>query len=100
MTILRTVRLAAVQAVPVALDLDASLEKAVGLVKAAAAEGAELAVLPECFLSLYPTWAWVGAATTHGGAMDEIYRRMWESAVEVPGPAVDRLVEACADAGL
>jgi nitrilase len=32
--------------------------------------------------------------------MDEIYRRMWESAVEVPGPAVDRLVEACADAGL
>ena len=99
MTILRTVRLAAVQAAPIALDLDASLDKAIGLIKSAAAEGAELVVLPECFLSLYPTWAWVGAAATDGAAMDEIYRRMWESAVEVPGPAVDRLVQACAEAG-
>ena len=99
MTILRTVRLAAVQAAPVALDLDASLDKAVALIKTAAAEGAELVVLPECFLSLYPTWAWVGAATTDGAAMDEIYRRMWESAVEIPGPAVERLVQACAETG-
>jgi predicted amidohydrolase len=99
MTILRTVRLAAAQAAPIALDLDASLEKAVSLIKSAAAEGAELVVLPECFLSLYPTWAWVGAATTDGAAMDEIFRRMWESAVEVPGPAVERLVQASAETG-
>jgi nitrilase len=83
----------------VALDLDASVEKAVGLIKGAAAEGAELVVLPECFLSLYPTWAWVGAAITDGGAMDEIFRRMWESAVEVPGAAVQRLIDACGESG-
>ncbi|MFI5100928.1 MAG: carbon-nitrogen hydrolase family protein [Actinomycetes bacterium] len=99
-TTLRTVRVAAVQAAPVVLDLDASVEKAVGLVQEAAAEGAELVVLPECFLSMYPAWAWVGAATTDGAAVDEIFRRLWESAVEVPGPAVDRLVQACRDSGV
>jgi nitrilase len=83
----------------VALDLDASVDKALGLIKDAAAEGAELVVLPECFLSLYPTWTWVGAATTDGSAMDEIFRRMWESAVEIPGPAVQRLIEACGESG-
>ncbi len=99
-TTLRTVRVAAVQAAPVVLDLDASVDKAVRLVREAAAEGAELVVLPECFLSMYPTWAWVGAATTDGAAVDEIFRRLWESAVEIPGPAVDRLVEACSENGV
>ena len=99
MVTLRTVRVAAVQAAPVVLDLDASVDKAVDLVHRAAAEGAELAVLPECFLSMYPTWAWVGAATTDGAAVNEIFRRLWESAVQVPGPAVDRLVQACRDTG-
>ena len=47
-------RVAAVQAMPVVLDLDASLDKAVGLIADAAAQGAELVVFPEAFLSLYP----------------------------------------------
>ncbi len=98
-TTLRTVRLAAVQAAPVVLDLDGSLDKAVRLVHEAVEQGAELVVLPECFLSMYPTWAWIGAAATDGVAVDEIFRRMWESAVQVPGPAVDRLVAACRDTG-
>jgi nitrilase len=99
MTMLRSVRLAAVQAAPVVLDLDATLDKAVDLIKAAANDGAELVVLPECFLSLYPTWGWIGAATTDGAAVSEIYRRMWESGVEVPGPAVDRLAAASRETG-
>ena len=99
MTTLRTVRVAAVQAAPVVLALDASLDKAVDLIHQAAADGAELVVLPECFLSMYPTWAWIGAATSDGAAVEEIFRRLWESAVQVPGPAVDRLVQACRDTG-
>ncbi len=99
-TTLRSVRVAAVQAAPVVLDLDASLDKAVRLVHDAAGEGAELVVLPECFLSMYPTWAWIGAAAADGAAVDEIFRRLWESAVEIPGPAVDRLVQACRETGV
>ncbi|MEA2332064.1 MAG: nitrilase [Thermoleophilaceae bacterium] len=89
-----TVRVAAVQATPVILDGEATLEKAVRLLAEAAAEGVRLAVLPETFLSVYPSNAWARQAASFGGS-DELWERMWESSVEVPGPAVDRLAEAC-----
>jgi nitrilase len=50
-------------------------------------------------VSLYPSWAWAGAAMNDPAAMDEVAIRLWESSVEVPGPAVDRLVEACQEHG-
>src|SRR5919199_2189341 len=99
MTTFRTVRVAAIQATPVVLDLEASLEKAVALLARAAADGAELAVLPETFLSLYPSNAWARKSAAFAGS-DELWERMWESSVEVPGPAVDRLVATCAEHGL
>ena len=89
---LPVVRVAAVQAMPVVLDLEASLDKAVGLITEAAAQGAELVVFPETFLSLYPSYAW---AHLPGGDGDAFWERFWGSSVEVPGPAVDRLVDAC-----
>jgi predicted amidohydrolase len=89
-----TVRVAALQATPVILDLEASLAKAERLLADAAADGVQLAVLPETFLSLYPSNAWAHQAATFGGS-DELWERMWESSVEVPGAAVDRLAEAC-----
>ena len=94
MTDFPTVRVAAIQATPVILDLDASLAKAERLLGEAAADGVQLAVLPETFLSLYPSNAWAHQASTFGGS-DELWERMWQSSVEVPGPAVDRLAEAC-----
>src|SRR4051812_19552198 len=91
---LPVVRVAAVQAMPVVLDLEASLEKAVRLVGEAADAGAQLVVFPETFLSLYPSYAW---ASLPGGEAerDAFWERFWGSAVEVPGPAVERLVAAC-----
>jgi nitrilase len=89
-----TVRVAALQATPVILELEASVEKAVRLLRDAASEGVRLAVLPETFLSLYPSNAWAHQASTFGGS-DELWERMWHSSVEVPGPVVDRLVDVC-----
>ena len=94
MTDFPTVRVAAVQATPVLLDAEATVDKAVGLVEKAAADGARLAVLPECFVSAYPSGAWGAAAANFGGA-DELWERMWDSSVDVGGPHVQRLVEAC-----
>jgi predicted amidohydrolase len=94
-----TVRVAAVQATPVVLDLEASLDKALRLLATAAADGVDLAVLPETFLSLYPSNAWAHQAATFGGS-DELWERFWGSSVEVPGPAVDRLAEACRRHGM
>ena len=99
MTELRTVRVAAIQATPVVLDADATVAKACRLLGEAAADGAELAVLPETFVSLYPSNAWARAAVSFNG-QDELWERMWESAVDVPGPHVDALSAACAEHGI
>ena len=97
MTAFPTVRVAAVQATPVILDAEASVAKAVALLGEAAEAGAQLAVLPETFVSLYPSNAWAAAASGMDGAsgLDELWERMWASSVDVPGPLVDELIEAC-----
>jgi nitrilase len=89
-----TVRVAAIQATPVVLDAEATVDKAVALLGAAAQAGARLAVLPECFVSLYPSNAWAQGAPAFGG-WDELWQRMWEQSVDVGGPLVQRLVDAC-----
>jgi nitrilase len=89
-----TVRVAAIQATPVILDAEASVEKAVGLLDRAARDGVQLAVLPETFVSVYPSNAWARSASAFGG-WNELWERMWESSVDVPGPEVERLVQAC-----
>jgi nitrilase len=89
-----TVRVAAIQATPVILDADGSVAKAVRLLHAAADAGVQLAVLPECFVPLYPSNAWASDAAGFSG-WDELWERLWENSVDVPGPLVDRLVAVC-----
>jgi predicted amidohydrolase len=96
---LRTVRVAAIQATPEILDAEGSVAKAARLLSEAAAAGAELAVLPETFVPLYPSNRWAGAAAGFGGS-DGLWERLWEESVDVPGPLVDRLVDVCAEHGL
>jgi nitrilase len=95
----RTVRVAAIQATPVILDAEASVAKAVALLEEAAGKGAELAVLPETFVPLYPSNAWARGASAFSG-WDELWERLWTNAVDVPGPLVDELVAACARLGV
>jgi predicted amidohydrolase len=94
MTDFPTVRVAAVQATPVVLDAEATVQKTVRLLGEAAAKGIQLAVLPETFVSLYPSNVWARQASGFNG-FDELWERMWASSVDVPGPLVDRLSEAC-----
>jgi nitrilase len=100
MTRFDTVRVAAVQATPVILDAEATIDKAVAALEKAAADGADLVVLPECFVSLYPSGAWAAAAATWADGCDELWERMWASSVDVEGPLVGRLVAACAAHGV
>ena len=57
-----TIRVAAVQAAPVAFDLDKSIEKVGKLTREAAEAGADLVAFPEGFLSAYP-WRYAFDAT-------------------------------------
>jgi nitrilase len=96
-----TLRAAVVQAAPVPFDLDRSLGKALQYIDAAASEGAKLIVFPEAFLSGYPKLldfgAVVGRRTAEGRVM---FRRYFESAVDVPGPVTAALGAACRDRGV
>ena len=88
----RAVKAACVQAEPVVLDRDATLEKLDRLTAEAAGEGAELVVFPEAFIPVYPSSTW---AKHFAGWADErskaAFARIAEEAVAVPGPAADRL---------
>jgi nitrilase len=95
-TAFETVRVAAIQATPVILNAEASIEKACSLIGEAAGEGAKLAVLPEAFVPLYPGNAWAREAAAFGG-WDELWERLWDNSVDVDGPHVDRLAAACTE---
>ena len=100
MTEFGTVRIAAVQATPVILDAEATIDKAIRLVDEAADAGATLVAFPECFVSVYPSGAWAAKAATWADGCDELWERLWNSSVDVAGPQVDRLVETCARRGV
>jgi predicted amidohydrolase len=91
---MQTVRVAAIQATPVILDADACVAKAIQLFEEAAAQGAQLAVLPETFIPLYPSNRWAKGAAGFSG-WDELWERLHEQSVEVPGPHIDELAAAC-----
>lgn len=98
----RTVRAAAVQAAPVFLDRDATVEKACQLIRTAGQNGAELVALPETYIPAYPYWAWI----LNAAAGMPFTTRLFENAVTVPGPetaalgAAARAAQACVVVGV
>jgi len=92
-------RVAAVQATPVFLDLAATLEKACALIAEAGRHGAKLAVFPEGFLPSYPFWSWF-IPPYRTMELRELYDRLLQESVTVPGPVVDRLGRAAREAGV
>jgi nitrilase len=82
-----TAKIAAIQATPVFLDREATIEKMARLAKEAAANGAALAVFPEAFVPTYPDWVW----RTTPWADGDWYARFADQSVDVPGPACDAI---------
>jgi predicted amidohydrolase len=66
MTAFPTVRVAAVQAKPMILDAERCVERVQRLLHEAADRGPQLAVLPECFIPVYPSNAWARGAACSG----------------------------------
>ncbi len=90
-------RVCAVQAAPVFLDREASTERVVALIREAGEQGAELVGFPEGFVPGHPGWVEV---LPFDGAALELGRRLFEAAVEVPGPEVEAIARACGEAGV
>ena len=90
---------AAVQAAPVFLDRDATVEKAVGLIEEAAGEGAKLIAFPETWIPGYPSWIY-HAAEWNEPRSKRAFAQLQRNAVQVPSPATDALCRAAREAGV
>lgn len=94
----RTIRLAAVQAAPVFLDREGTVEKACRLIREAGAEGASVIGFPEGFIPAHPLWYHFYPAS--GEESFAFAKALSSNAVEIPGPAVSALAAAAAEAGV
>ncbi|KAK1261991.1 Bifunctional nitrilase/nitrile hydratase NIT4B [Acorus gramineus] len=87
-----TVRATVVQASTVFYDTPATLDKAEKFIADAAAYGSQLVVFPEAFIGGYPRGSsfgvMIGSRSDRGR---EDFRKYHASAIDVPGPEVDRL---------
>jgi nitrilase len=93
-----TFKVAAVQASPVFLNREATVDKACGLIAEAARAGAKIIVFPETFIPTYPDWIWA-IPPGEMGRLGELYSELLEQSVTVPGPTTDALCQAAKAAG-
>ena len=88
------VTVACVQAEPVILDRDATIGRIDALAGEAARSGAGLVALPEAFVPAYPSSVWAKAlAGWEDPRAKAAFALLAREAVELPGPAADRLGE-------
>jgi nitrilase len=92
-------KIAAVQAAPVYMDRDATVEKACRLMAEAAQSGARLVVFTEAFIPAYPDWIWM-IPPGQMSLNQQLYGELLEQSVVIPGPATDRLCQAAREAGV
>lgn len=95
----QTFKVAAVQAAPVFLNKDATIDRACELIAQVASEGAKLAVFPEAFVSGYPDWVWV-LPPARKDLINAMYRELLENAVSIPDQSIERLCKAAKQASI
>ncbi len=88
---------AAVQAAPVFMDKEATIEKCCSLIKEAASQGAKLIVFPETFIPTFPYWS--PDFSERSGYWAKSWAEYHRNSVMIPGADTDRLGKAAKEAG-
>ena len=97
----RAVKVACVQAEPVILDREATLDKLEQLAAEAAGNGAELVVFPETFVPVYPSSVWAKAfAGWQSAGAKQVFAQLAQQSVAVGSPAERRLGAAAKELGI
>ncbi len=94
----RRMKFAAVQASSVWLNREATVAKACDLIHEAGAAGAAIIGFPENFIPGHPSWFHYQPVA--GRKSLELSIKLFEQAVEIPGPSVERLSRAAARDGI
>ncbi len=95
----KSMRVAISQSAPVYLDKQASLAKALDLIRQAAKREAQLVAFGETWLPGYPAWLDMcpGAALWDNSSAKEIFARLRSNSLVIPGEEVHALCEAARD---
>lgn len=91
------VKAAVVQAAPVFLDLEASVDKAVQLIDEAGSNGAKVIAFPESFLPAYPWWIYLGDPTVYGMPF---FKEFYKNSLELRSVESKRLGDAARRNGM
>jgi len=89
---MKRIKAAAVQIAPDLSGSAGTIERVCDAIGRAAGMGVELAVFPETFIPYYPYFSFVSPPVSTG----KEHLRLYENAVEVPGPITRRLADAAA----
>ncbi|MFF2518398.1 carbon-nitrogen hydrolase family protein [Streptomyces sp. NPDC058086] len=84
-----TFKAAVVQAEPVWLDADATIDKSIALIEEASRAGAQLIAFGETFIPGYPWWLWLDSPA----AGFEFFGRYHENSITLDGPRFQRLLD-------
>ena len=99
---MKSLHIAIIQHKPVHLNLAASLQKALLLIKEAAAAGAQLIVFGETWLSGYPSWIdhCPEIAIWNNEVTKEVFALMHSNSVDVNGDEMKMICEAAKEYGI
>ncbi len=93
---MKRIKAAAIQIAPDLTNATGTVDRVCDAIDRAAAQRAELAVFPETFVPYYPYFSFIAPPVLAGRE----HMRLYENAVEIPGPVVDRLSSAAAQHGM
>jgi nitrilase len=89
---MKRIKAAAIQIAPDLSGGAGTVDRVCNAVDRAAAEGVRLAVFPETFIPYYPYFSFISPPVAAG----KEHLRLYENAVEVPGPITQRLADTAA----
>ncbi len=94
-------KVAAIQHPPVFMNLEASVDRAIELIEAAADNGAKIIAFPETWLPGYPLWLDVAAeaAIWDNKASKTLYRLLSDNSLTIPGTQFNRLLNVAGKTG-
>ena len=95
----RKLKVAIIQSSPIFMNLDASLAKAVGLIRQAASEAAKIIAFGETWLAGYPAWLdyCPEAALWNHEPTKKVFASLRQNSVVVPGKETETLGEIAAE---
>ena len=95
----KELRASIIQHPPVYMNLEASIDKASGLIAEATAEGAQVVVFPETWLPGYPVWLDSSPHVALWGnePTKKLYRALVNNSLTIPGPHFERLMKIAGD---